>query len=103
MHLLLTVIRTIIFVDGHCNEVHVFMNKSHIIHSSRFSLTGIYKVGDEEDHKKWKSNFRCALRSVPDIKEITEKDQRKGQKAARIYQLLDEPRGKIVAVYENIY
>ncbi|XP_070187593.1 uncharacterized protein [Littorina saxatilis] len=53
--------------------------------------SGIYREGDEEDHKKWKSNFRCALHSVPDIEEVTCKNERKGQNAARIYELLDQP------------
>ncbi|XP_025091426.1 interferon regulatory factor 2-like [Pomacea canaliculata] len=50
-----------------------------------------YKEGDEENHKTWKANFRCALHSVPDIKEVTKDGERKGKSAKRVYQFLDKP------------
>lgn len=56
-----------------------------------FLLIEKYKEGDEENHKTWKANFRCALHSVPDIKEVTKDGERKGKSAKRVYQFLDKP------------
>ncbi|KAL8568862.1 hypothetical protein ACOMHN_009682 [Nucella lapillus] len=53
--------------------------------------TGLHRAGEQGDHKRWKANFRCALRSVPNVREIRTKDGRKGPQAARRYEILDTP------------
>jgi interferon regulatory factor 2 len=42
--------------------------------------------------KRWKANFRCALNSLADIKEVKEYSQKRGSNAFKVYQLL--PLGK---------
>ena len=50
--------------------------------------TGKYKEGwDIPDPRKWKTNFRCALNALPDIKEIPEKSCPRGKDGFRIYRL----------------
>ncbi|KAM5170824.1 interferon regulatory factor 1 isoform 1-T2 [Mantella aurantiaca] len=51
--------------------------------------TGRYKQGEKEpDPKTWKANFRCAMNSLPDIKEVKDKSIYKGSSAVRVYQML---------------
>lgn len=50
--------------------------------------TGIFKDGDTPEPKRWKANFRCALHSLPDVKELTSPDDRKGRNASRTYRFL---------------
>ncbi|XP_062567150.1 interferon regulatory factor 1-like isoform X2 [Saccostrea cucullata] len=52
--------------------------------------TGKYVVGDEPDPKRWKANFRCALNSLPDVKQLKDQGQRKGKDAYKVYQFLNE-------------
>ncbi|MGH0117358.1 UNVERIFIED_CONTAM: hypothetical protein FKN15_033453 [Acipenser sinensis] len=50
---------------------------------------GKYKPGiDNPDPKTWKANFRCALNSLPDVKELHNKSIKKGNDAFRVYLLL---------------
>ncbi|XP_076459945.1 uncharacterized protein LOC143293026 isoform X2 [Babylonia areolata] len=56
--------------------------------------TGRHTVDDPEDHKRWKSNFRCAIHSLPEVDEVQRKDGRKGPKAKRVYTILEEPKPK---------
>jgi len=50
--------------------------------------TGKYKEGrDIPDPRKWKTNFRCALNAVPDIKEIRGKSCPRGKDAFKIYRM----------------
>ena len=50
--------------------------------------TGKYKEGrDIPDPRKWKTNFRCALNALPDIKEIREKSCPRGKDGFKIYRL----------------
>ena len=50
--------------------------------------TGKYKEGrDIPDPRKWKTNFRCALNALPDIKEIPEKSCPRGKDGFKIYRL----------------
>ncbi|XP_043111153.1 interferon regulatory factor 1a [Puntigrus tetrazona] len=57
--------------------------------------TGRYKPGvDKPDPKTWKANFRCALNSLTDVKELQDKSIKKGHNAFRVYILL--PHSKTV-------
>ena len=49
----------------------------------------------DSDHKRWKANFRCALNSLPDVKENKEQGIKKGNNAFKVYRFLDakETRG----------
>lgn len=50
--------------------------------------TGKYKEGrDNPDPRKWKTNFRCALNALPDIKEIREESCPRGKDAFKIYRM----------------
>ncbi|MGH0127918.1 UNVERIFIED_CONTAM: hypothetical protein FKN15_032748 [Acipenser sinensis] len=51
--------------------------------------TGKYKPGiDNPDPKTWKANFRCALNSLPDVKELHNKSIKNGNNAFRVYLML---------------
>ncbi|XP_041715020.1 interferon regulatory factor 2-like [Coregonus clupeaformis] len=51
--------------------------------------TGRYKPGiDKPDPKTWKANFRCALNSLTDVKELQRKSIKKGSNASRVYMML---------------
>ena len=52
------------------------------------TYTGKYKEGrDLPDPRKWKTNFRCALNALPDIKEIREESCPRGKDAYKIYKM----------------
>ncbi|KAM7442077.1 Interferon regulatory factor [Porites harrisoni] len=52
------------------------------------TYTGKYKEGrDLPDPRKWKTNFRCALNALPDIKEIREESCPGGKDAYKIYKM----------------
>ncbi|XP_075065944.1 interferon regulatory factor 1 [Mixophyes fleayi] len=51
--------------------------------------TGKHKNGEKvPDPKTWKANFRCAMNSLPDIKEVKDKSIYKGSSAVRVYRML---------------
>jgi interferon regulatory factor 1 len=45
--------------------------------------------------KKWKANFRCALNSLADVKEINLRKSNKESKCVKIYQFVDDPNSKL--------
>ncbi|XP_041808211.1 interferon regulatory factor 1b isoform X2 [Chelmon rostratus] len=50
--------------------------------------TGKYAEGQTCDPKTWKANFRCAMNSLPDIKEVKDKSINKGHQAMRVFRML---------------
>jgi hypothetical protein len=58
--------------------------------------------------KKWKANFRCALNSLADVKEITLSKSNKESKCVKIYQFVEDPTsklkiiGKIKKIFRNM-
>lgn len=43
---------------------------------------------DVDEPKRWKANFRCALNSLPDVKEIKDLAQTRGKDPYKVYQLV---------------
>ncbi|XP_068171914.1 interferon regulatory factor 1-like [Antennarius striatus] len=51
--------------------------------------TGRYRPDkDKPDPKTWKANFRCALNSLPDIRELPEYSRKRGTNAYRVYRMM---------------
>lgn len=60
-----------------------------IMQTNSALILGRYKPGiDKPDPKTWKANFRCALNSLTDVKELQDKSIKKGHNAFRVYILL---------------
>uniref|UniRef100_A0A3Q2YME1 Interferon regulatory factor 1a n=1 Tax=Hippocampus comes TaxID=109280 RepID=A0A3Q2YME1_HIPCM len=54
--------------------------------------TGRYRPGQHKaDPKTWKANFRCALNSLPDVRELREHSNKRGSDAYRVYKMLPGP------------
>lgn len=57
--------------------------------------TGRYRPDrDKPDPKTWKANFRCAIKSLPDVKELQDQSNKKGHNAFRVFKLLNSKVGK---------
>lgn len=56
--------------------------------------TGKFVDGDKPDPKRWKANFRCALNSLPDVRELSHLSVRRGNNAFKIYQFCAEKKSK---------
>lgn len=56
--------------------------------------TGKFVDGDKPDPKRWKANFRCALNSLPDVRELSHLSVRRGNNAYKIYQFCAEKKSK---------
>ncbi|XP_053317925.1 interferon regulatory factor 1 isoform X2 [Spea bombifrons] len=68
------------------------INKDACLFRSWAIHTGKYKEGEKEtDAKTWKANFRCAMNSLPDIKEVKDRSICKGSSAVRVYKMLPVP------------
>ncbi|XP_064636441.1 interferon regulatory factor 1-like isoform X2 [Lineus longissimus] len=50
--------------------------------------SGKYRENMRPNPKRWKANFRCALNSLADIKEVKQFSQKRGSNAFKVYQLL---------------
>lgn len=51
--------------------------------------SGRYHPGkDKPDPKTWKANFRCALNSLSDIRELHEHSRKRGNNAFRVYKMV---------------
>ncbi|KAM7374642.1 hypothetical protein PAMP_007288 [Pampus punctatissimus] len=50
--------------------------------------TGKFTEGQTCDPKTWKANFRCAMNSLSDIKEMKDKSVNKGHQAVRVFKML---------------
>jgi len=49
---------------------------------------GKYRPGfDEVNTKRWKANFRCALNSLPDVKEVPSMSRKNGQDGYTVYRI----------------
>lgn len=48
------------------------------------------KIACISEPKKWKANFRCALNSLPDVRELPQLCQKKGSDPFKVYQMLPE-------------
>ena len=63
---------------------------------------------EKPNPKKWKANFRCALNSLADVKEITPSKSNKENKCVKIYQFVEDPTskfkiiGKIKKIFRNM-
>lgn len=59
--------------------------------------TGKYHPGvDVPDPKTWKANFRCAMNSLPDIKEVKDRSSKKGTNALKVYRMLNAEEQAII-------
>ena len=43
-----------------------------------------------DEPKRWKANFRCALNSLPDVQEVKELGQKRGNDPFKVYEFLPE-------------
>jgi hypothetical protein len=48
------------------------------------------KLAETNEPKRWKANFRCALNSLPDVKEVKFVGQSRGTSPYKVYELLEE-------------
>lgn len=55
------------------------------------------KIACITEPKKWKANFRCALNSLPDVRELTQLCQKKGTDPFKVYQMMPEVPRKSLA------
>ncbi|VDI83262.1 interferon regulatory factor 2 [Mytilus galloprovincialis] len=55
--------------------------------------TGRFEKG-KPNPKKWKANFRCALHSLTDVKEVTPRKTDRESKCTRVYQFVDDTKQK---------
>jgi len=42
-----------------------------------------------DEPKRWKANFRCALNSLPDVREVKTLGQNRGKEPFKVYEFLD--------------
>ena len=83
--------------DTHIAYIHLYLFSFSII-SLLFSIIlnylfihlGRYNENLNEDPKKWKANFRCAMNSLQDVKEDKQMSKKRGEKAYKVYKFLEE-------------
>lgn len=52
--------------------------------------TGKYSEAQVDEPKRWKANFRCALNSLPDVHEVKNAGQTRGNNPFKVYELSQE-------------
>ncbi|KAK6317431.1 hypothetical protein J4Q44_G00128310 [Coregonus suidteri] len=66
------------------------LNKDACLFKQWAMHTGKFIQGETTpDPKTWKANFRCAMNSLPDIKEVKDKSINRGSGAVRVYRMLN--------------
>uniref|UniRef100_A0A4W5K3Q9 Interferon regulatory factor n=1 Tax=Hucho hucho TaxID=62062 RepID=A0A4W5K3Q9_9TELE len=66
------------------------LNKDACLFKQWAMHTGKFIQGETTpDPKTWKANFRCAMNSLPDIKEVKDKSINRGSGAVRVYKMLN--------------
>jgi Interferon regulatory factor transcription factor len=53
-------------------------------------FTGKYAESQADEPKRWKANFRCALNSLPDVREVKNAGQTRGNSPFKVYELSEE-------------
>ncbi|KAJ0050235.1 hypothetical protein NL108_014317 [Boleophthalmus pectinirostris] len=73
----------------HGSHQHWDLEKDTLLFMRWAIHTGKYHPGEERPNPRvWKSNFRCALNSLPDIVEVKNKTIKRGSNAFRVYKML---------------
>ncbi|XP_055080716.1 uncharacterized protein LOC117377657 isoform X1 [Periophthalmus magnuspinnatus] len=73
----------------HGSHQHWDLEKDTLLFMRWAIHTGKYRPGEERPNPRvWKSNFRCALNSLPDIVEVKNKTIKRGSNAFRVYKML---------------
>lgn len=65
--------------------------------------TGKYHDGDKLDYPVWKTRLRCALKKIPEIKELKEQHHLEDPDPYRVYQFIDVPTMKKVSDVDSDY
>ena len=62
-----------------------------VVHSNLLAClcSGRYDANAKGGSKRWKANFRCALNSLQDVKEVKEESGMKSSEPYKVYQLLN--------------
>lgn len=73
-----------------------FNNKDWVEKDSKIFMewakyTGKFQEGDKVEYPVWKTRLRCALKKIPEIKELPEKHHLEDPDPYRVYQFVDVP------------
>lgn len=80
-----------LYLIGTHPHTHAHINTLGLLTSVSFHpvASGRYHPGkDKPDPKTWKANFRCALNSLSDIRELHEHSRKRGNNAFRVYKMM---------------
>jgi interferon regulatory factor 1 len=50
-------------------------------------FTGKHRAANDDEPKRWKANFRCALNSLPDVEEVKNLAQSRGTEPYKVFKL----------------
>jgi len=53
-------------------------------------IAGKFSESKGDEPKRWKANFRCALNSLPDVAEVKNIGQTRGDYPFKVYQLIPQ-------------